>query len=175
MDEQKLERLRALAEKATPGPWIAAAKPSSVVGWPVVSQTGRSICSINYVGHSKIDPKVPGDWAFNQQSEANAQLIGMCDPAFIIELIEAVRARPEPWVSVGCVSESNGKKTWVVTLYNGEPKTVKEMFRGFEVYHSALENRARYEAERYKHFFGQAAEPDLLAFPDPPSSTESEG
>jgi hypothetical protein len=60
----------------TPGPWLAAAKPSSVVGWPIVQQgVGRSICNVTYVQHSKIDPAVPGDRAFNAESEANARLI----------------------------------------------------------------------------------------------------
>ena len=60
--------------KHTPGPWVAG-KPSSVVGWPVVATSGRSICSITYVQKSKIDPTVPGDGAFNRESSANAHLI----------------------------------------------------------------------------------------------------
>lgn len=70
-----LEELKRLAKEATPGPWMAAAKPSSVVGWPVVSQTGRVICDVNYVQHSQIDLPVPGDRAFNTESKANAHLI----------------------------------------------------------------------------------------------------
>lgn len=59
----------------TPGPWLAG-KPSSVVGWPVVStREGRLICNINYVQRSQIDPNVPGDRAFNAESGANARLI----------------------------------------------------------------------------------------------------
>jgi hypothetical protein len=52
------------AHAHTPGPWKAAAKPSSVVGWPVVSAIGRSICSVAY-----------GESGFNGQAEANAKLI----------------------------------------------------------------------------------------------------
>lgn len=59
----------------TPEPWIVAAKPSSVVGWPIVAQSGRVIASLNYVQHSKIDPKVEGDDAFNRESRANGALI----------------------------------------------------------------------------------------------------
>ena len=46
----------------TRGPWMAAARPSSVVGWPVVAPAdmGRSVCNVT-VGHD--------------QSEANARLI----------------------------------------------------------------------------------------------------
>lgn len=59
----------------TPGPWLMAAKPSSIVGWPVVAPDGRSICTLNYVHHSAIDPKVEGDDAFNRESRANGRLI----------------------------------------------------------------------------------------------------
>lgn len=59
----------------TPKPWIAAAKPSSIVGWPVVASNGRAICTMNYVQHSKIDPAVEGDRRFNAESKANAALI----------------------------------------------------------------------------------------------------
>lgn len=62
--------------KHTPGPWLMADKPSSVVGWPVVQQgTGRAICTLNYIQHTQIDPKVPGDRAFNAESRANGQVI----------------------------------------------------------------------------------------------------
>jgi hypothetical protein len=50
------------AHTATPGPWIAAAGPSSIVGWPIVAQTGRLICNlatppkdINRIGLAKRD------------------------------------------------------------------------------------------------------------------------
>jgi len=48
--------------KHTPGPWMAASRPSSIVGWPVVApgDGGRSVCNIT-TGHD--------------QSEANAHLI----------------------------------------------------------------------------------------------------
>lgn len=73
--------------KYTPGPWLAAARPSSVVGWPIVQPgTGRSICSVTYVQHSKIDPPVPGDSAFNRESAANARLIAAAP-----ELLEALQ------------------------------------------------------------------------------------
>jgi len=53
----------------TKGPWMAAAKPSSVVGWPVVAQSGRSIASVTYF---KL-----GDQFSNHDAEsgANARLI----------------------------------------------------------------------------------------------------
>ena len=59
----------------TPGPWLAAAKPSSL-GWPVVATAnGQLICSMNYVHHSTVYPKVAGDDAFNREAVANARLI----------------------------------------------------------------------------------------------------
>ncbi len=66
--------VRRLFDEATPGGWIAAAKPS-MHGWPIVSGEGRMIASMNYVHHSAIDPKVPGDVAFNRESKANAAFI----------------------------------------------------------------------------------------------------
>lgn len=49
------------AGKPTAGPWLAAAKPSSIVGWPVVSPAagGRSICNVSA----------------NDDAQANAHLI----------------------------------------------------------------------------------------------------
>ncbi len=72
----------------TPGPWLAAAKPSSVVGWPIVATgNGRSICSVTYVQHSKIDVPVEGDRSFNSESKANAHLIAAAP-----EMYEALKA-----------------------------------------------------------------------------------
>ena len=74
--------------KHTPGPWLAAAKPSSIVGWPIVQPaTGRLICNINYVQRTVIDPEVAGDRAFNRESEANARLIAAAP-----DLLKALRA-----------------------------------------------------------------------------------
>jgi hypothetical protein len=81
--------------KHTPGPWMAAAKPSSVVGWPIVAQSGRSICSLTYVQHSKIDPPVPGDRAVNAESRANAYLIAAAP-----DLLEALKVAAK-WITVG--------------------------------------------------------------------------
>jgi hypothetical protein len=60
----------------TPGPWMAAASPSSVVGWPVVRQgVGRSICSISYL------PKDAAPEVY-AESEANARLIAAAPDMF---------------------------------------------------------------------------------------------
>mgnify|MGYP000567723943 CR=1 FL=1 len=80
----------------TPGPWLMAAKPSSVVGWPIVATpSGRSIASLNYVQTSLIDPKVDGDDAFNRESRANGLLIAAAPDLLkaaetALELIECI-------------------------------------------------------------------------------------
>ena len=60
--------------KHTPGPWLAAAKPSSVVGWPVIaprSPSAMSVCNV-HAGHD--------------YSEGNARLIAAAP-----DLLEACR------------------------------------------------------------------------------------
>lgn len=61
----------------TPGPWLMAAKASSVVGWPVVAPQamGRLVCSLNYADPAAFGGKMPGDGAFNRESRANGLLI----------------------------------------------------------------------------------------------------
>lgn len=52
----------------TPGPWMAAARPSSIVGWPVVARPhGKSICSVSWL------PGLPA--AAEAEVRANARLI----------------------------------------------------------------------------------------------------
>lgn len=85
----------------TKGPWMMAAKPSSIVGWPVVAprQGGRMICDVTYVAHSKIDPKVPGDDAFNRESRANGQLISAAPElaAALQDLMDAIGNHDPEW------------------------------------------------------------------------------
>jgi hypothetical protein len=56
----------------TPGPWLAAAKPSSVVGLPVVATTnGRSIASVTFF-------RLGDEFAaHDRESRANARLIAL--------------------------------------------------------------------------------------------------
>lgn len=70
------------------------------------------------------------------------------------------RTALDPRVDVGKMTESSGKVTWCVTLY----RAGDTMLDGFSVYSSQSEGRARHTAEEYKHFFGQAPKPDILAF-----------
>lgn len=67
------DRYGAGVEKAgvrhTPGPWLAASRASSVVGLPVVAQSGRSIASVTYFG-------LGDDFQMhNDECLANARLI----------------------------------------------------------------------------------------------------
>ena len=71
--------------KPTPGPWMAATAISSVVGLPVVAQTGRLICNVNHA-HDPVHGKVAGDDAFNREAIANARLIAAAP-----ELLDALR------------------------------------------------------------------------------------
>lgn len=61
----------------TPGPWMAAASPSSVVGWPVVRQgVGRAICGVSYL------PKEANAEVY-AESEANAHLIAAAPDGYV--------------------------------------------------------------------------------------------
>lgn len=94
----------------TPGPWMMAAKPSSIVGWPVVAcgqrpEAGRQICTLNYADKAAFGGPQPGDRKFNLESEANGRLIAAA-PRMHADLVEAERmfrwygdlhaAKPDP-------------------------------------------------------------------------------
>jgi len=63
------------AGKHTLEPWMAAAAPSSVVGWPIVGPMGRAIASVHCL--MVRPPNVSeADWqAYRDECEANARLI----------------------------------------------------------------------------------------------------
>lgn len=60
--------------KHYPGPWRAAAGPSSIVGWPVVAQSGRLICNVGFIGKTD-DVTDPEYISYKEQCGANAKLI----------------------------------------------------------------------------------------------------
>jgi len=65
-----------IESKHTAGPWIAASRPSSVVGWPVVGPMGRSICNVSWMPRKAYPDVSDADYsAFNSECEANAALI----------------------------------------------------------------------------------------------------
>ncbi len=74
--------------KHTPGKWLAAAKPSSVVGWPVVAAPmGQVICDVAII-NKKPDHVSDGEFsAYYAQVEANARLIAAAPDLF--EALEA--------------------------------------------------------------------------------------
>lgn len=92
MTREQIEEIRKGCDGVTPGKWNAAAKPSSVVGWPIVSQTGRNIASMNYVQWSSTNPAVSGDRAFNRESKSNAEHIARLDPATVRALCDLALA-----------------------------------------------------------------------------------
>lgn len=69
--------------KHTPGQWMAAAKPSSVVGWPVVAAPmGQVICDVAII-NKKPDHISDGEFsAYYAQVEANARLIAAAPDLF---------------------------------------------------------------------------------------------
>lgn len=64
-------------------------------------------------------------------------------------------------VSVGRMSESDGRVTWMVMLHRHGDQTP---LNGHQVYSSHIEGRAQYEAAALRHFLGQGPEPDILDF-----------
>lgn len=74
-----------MASKHTPGPWIAASSPSSIVGWPVVSKEGRPICSM-----PEIPPELPNADNINAETLANAHLIAAAPE--MLAVLEGVHA-----------------------------------------------------------------------------------
>ena len=75
-----------MENKHTPGPWIAA-KPSSKVGLPIVSQSGRSIANVAYFNLGKQFAN------HDAESEANARLIAVA-PELLEALGDIANARP---------------------------------------------------------------------------------
>lgn len=57
-------------ENHTPGPWIAAASASSIVGWPIVGPRGRAVASV----HCRRGD-TPEGAQINSEAGANARLI----------------------------------------------------------------------------------------------------
>lgn len=64
-------------------------------------------------------------------------------------------------VSVGRMTESNGRVTWMVMLHRQGAQT---LLNGHQVYSSHIEGRAQYEAAALRHFLGQGPEPDILDY-----------
>lgn len=79
----------------TPGTWVAAARPSSVVGWPVVASEGRSICGLSWQPKSEhIDAAIYDQ--FYREVEANARLIAAAP-----ELLKALEGMIELYGRTG--------------------------------------------------------------------------
>lgn len=68
--------------KHTEGPWMAAASPSSVVGWPVVGKGGRAIASVHCAMTKHADVSDERWQAYRAEVKANADLIGAAPDLF---------------------------------------------------------------------------------------------
>lgn len=66
-----------MTQKFTPGPWMAAAAPSSILGWPVIAAGGRLICTIATPPNNldRIGKEAAGYEAFLKECGENANLI----------------------------------------------------------------------------------------------------
>jgi len=66
-----------MSAKHTPGPWMVAAGPSSIVGWPVVGSGGRAIASLTWWPREHFQPAVTDEAydALVAEIGANGRLI----------------------------------------------------------------------------------------------------
>jgi len=79
----------------TKGPWIAASAYSSVVGIPIVAQTGKRIANTSM-------PGFPDDYGNDETNLANARLISAAP-----EMYEALK-KAEELYQVGIIAAPNG-------------------------------------------------------------------
>lgn len=113
MTTPSLDALLKIAEAATPGPWIAASRPSSVVGWPIVQGgVGRSICNVS------VAPPFdhPGNVEFNAFSCANAAHIAAFNPTVAQALVKVAMAAEK--IATDKVSNEDGWTDEYVVLWN---------------------------------------------------------
>lgn len=108
-----VERLEALARKATPGPWTsdgfameddAQVRVCTTNGTETYYHTCAHIaeCGTNYTGDPDVDDLRPGEPQIGVvQAERNAAFIAACDPQTILKLIAALRSRTTKIEGVG--------------------------------------------------------------------------
>jgi hypothetical protein len=78
---------------------MCAAKPSSVVGWPVVARHGRLICNLAYVSPSASEAAYPEVQAFFAETAANGRLIAAAPAMFEALTSVAEQARRSAWTA----------------------------------------------------------------------------
>lgn len=90
MTPDDLARLKALAERATPGPW----RQHLVDDTTVIDQSRAEVCHTTPEGYGENDGI---DFSTDVEAcEANAAFIAACDPTTILALIEAATPVPVP-------------------------------------------------------------------------------
>lgn len=118
--------------------------------WPLNARMIEDFRKMNLEEAEAIRQKYPEGVADEVKRRVNM----ICDAA--IKTLS-----PDLHVHCGSMHESNGRVTWLVTLSKDpDPKP----WDCHEIYSSASEGRARYEAARLKSFLGQGPKPDILAF-----------
>ena len=75
LHHQRIDFESAAAFVSTPGPWLAAAWPSSIVGWPIVGSEGRLICSLSWLGVKPAEVSLEDYKAYYREVQANGHLI----------------------------------------------------------------------------------------------------
>ncbi len=85
------------------------------------------------------------------------------DSAAFHALRDSLSSAIQPKIDVRLCSmtESNGRLTWIVQLARSADESA---FDALQVYADPIKGRAEYEADRYRHFFGQGPEPDIMAY-----------
>lgn len=79
---------------------MAAASPSSVVGWPVVGPMGRSICNVSWMPKKAYPDVSEADYAaFNAECGANANLIAAAPD--LLAALKRQQANISHWLETG--------------------------------------------------------------------------
>lgn len=127
---------KALLEGVTPDEsWICASHPSSIVGWPIVSNTGRSLASLTYV------PKeFPDAEAVNAQSYRFGKLMAAA-PDLARQVITLTTRAETAEAEVKRLREAGDEvadKLWVLRCNSRDEADRLAAARAFDMWKRAL-------------------------------------